>query len=123
MKTVALQSGKFFNYDVQKTAYDGCTIPNTIIITALKHINATFTVKDSRGLGRIDIDGQPEGIDKDALSSTVDITMTGYFIRDFWKQQTYPHIFRSIKIASLKNSMASTGEIKSLVSLCVIVFV
>lgn len=94
-------------YDKTKAGYDRLVRFNNIevIRTILKNINATITVKLSSDAGNLDEQGEPHGMVRDILTSTVDMTIKTYLLHDYWKRQAYPFSPSIIKIISLKNTL------------------
>lgn len=104
IRAVITQNEKVIVYYKNRIGCDRCNSPFCMILcTLLRSINANLTVKNSYGPAFIDVDGKPIGELKDVFSGTVDVTLDGYFLRDYWKQQTYAFHFETIKIASLRH--------------------
>lgn len=75
-----------------------------IMCTVLNHMNAEVITKHYPKRGYINEKGEPHGLMKDVLSGIIDITMSSYFLRGFWKEQTYPSQTTPVTIVSLENS-------------------
>lgn len=82
-----------------------------IACAVLDYLNVNLTVKESSSWGYIDGDGKPQGSVKDALSGTVDFSLTRYFICDYWNAQTYPIDYNGIKILSRNIKISFISEI------------
>lgn len=76
-----------------------------ITCTVLNYINAnvTTTVADADA-DFIDEPEQPFGNLKEVLVGKIDMAIHTYYVRGFWKQQTYPYYTDEVKIISLKES-------------------
>lgn len=99
------------HYDIKKTGSDRCSRSSKIICVISTHINASLIVKESNSHGYIGDYGKPEGAVKDVLSGTCDISLLGYFVADYWKQQTHPFTSGALKIVTLKNSLLHGHDI------------
>lgn len=107
-----------YRYDKRKKDYerfDG--IDYQIMSTALKHINATLTVKDSDVNGYIDSQGKPYGLLRDIMTSEVDIFMCLFFIRDYWRLQTHSFMSASVKIVTLKSPLTYVEKLSTILTL------
>lgn len=94
-----------YKYDKAATGYDrfsGCNYE--LLRTVLEYINANLTVKMSADFGFIDEQGVSHGMNRDVLSSTIDVIMSKFFLRDYWKVQAYPFNTGALTIISAKFS-------------------
>lgn len=69
----------------------------------LNHINANVIAEIS-DQDFINEWGEPYGLLKDVLTGRIDIAMNAYYIRGYWKAQSYPFYTEQLKIISLKDS-------------------
>lgn len=111
IKAVIRQDATLLYYDNTKSGANRCLRSSRIVCAILEHLNADLTVKQSNSRGFIDQDGKPQGELKDVLTSTVDLSLTSHFMRDYWKQQTHPFSFGALKVLSLKESTTYNGGI------------
>lgn len=100
LNTVVNRISKSYYYDKSETGYrrfKGKT--GKIMGTLTSSMNATFNVKISKN-GFINKAGNPVGSVKDVLFNSVDISMSSYLVRDYWKMQFYPFDTDKVKIIS-----------------------
>ncbi|KAJ8679934.1 hypothetical protein QAD02_015721 [Eretmocerus hayati] len=99
-----------FEYIENKTGYERCSgIGLKPLCLVLSYINATFTAKKIKSSGFVNKDGKPEGSLLDISTKTVDFLNEPYYLRGYWRIQTYPFYAGVIKIVTHKKPMTFRG--------------
>ncbi|KAJ8675312.1 hypothetical protein QAD02_011098 [Eretmocerus hayati] len=93
-------------YDETKTGYERCSgtgaKPQCFV---LNYINATLTAKRIKKSAFVNEDGNPDGALLDISTETIDSLFAAYYIRDYWRIQSYPFHAGEVKIVTYRKSM------------------
>ncbi|KAJ8675336.1 hypothetical protein QAD02_011122 [Eretmocerus hayati] len=111
-------------YIPHKIGYERCFgIGPKALCFVLSYINSTLVAKKIKNLAVVNNDGKPDGALLDISTKTVDFLNDAYYIRDYWKIQTYPFHAGGIKIVTLKKSMVSRDILMSYLNLQTLVMI
>ncbi|KAJ8675043.1 hypothetical protein QAD02_010829 [Eretmocerus hayati] len=107
-----------YEYDQTRTGYTRCSgTRSKPLCFVLNYINATFTAKSVKGYAFVNKYGQPDGSLIDIQTEAIHFLFAPYYIRDYWRIQTYPFHAGEMKIVTYKKPMATSDIMISYLNL------